>query len=75
MYIERESQDKPLTPRGNTRIEANDLLTVYSARGAEPGLTDILEMSEDIREFWLRSRRRINSYQIVRLDPDISPGR
>jgi len=39
--VERESQDKPLTPRGNTRIEANDLLTVYSARGAEPGLTDI----------------------------------
>jgi trk system potassium uptake protein TrkA len=39
--VERESQDKPLTPRGNTRIEANDLLTVYSARGAEPELTDI----------------------------------
>ena len=39
--IERESQDKPLTPRGNTRVEANDLLTVYSATGAEPELTDI----------------------------------
>jgi len=45
--IERESQDKPLTPRGNTRIEANDLLTVYSARGAEPGLTDIFGHYED----------------------------
>ena len=48
--IERESQRKPLTPRGNTRIEASDLLTVYSARGAEPGLTDIFVMSEDIRD-------------------------
>ena len=45
--IERESQDKPLTPRGNTRIEANDLLTVYSARGAEPALTDIFGHYED----------------------------
>ena len=45
--IERESQDKPLTPRGNTRIEANDLLTIYSAQGAEPGLTDIFGHYED----------------------------
>ena len=39
--IEREGRDEPLTPRGDTRIEANDLLTVYSATGAEPELTDI----------------------------------
>ncbi|PSP37755.1 TrkA family potassium uptake protein [Halobacteriales archaeon QH_7_65_31] len=39
--IERESRTKPLTPRGDTRIEANDLLTVYSATGAEPGVTEI----------------------------------
>jgi len=39
--IERENRDKPLTPRGDTRIEADDLLTVYSATGAEPELTDI----------------------------------
>ena len=45
--IERESQDRPLTPRGNTRIKASDLLTVYSARGAEPGLTDIFGHYED----------------------------
>jgi len=45
--IERESQDRPLTPRGNTRIEANDLLTVYSALGAEPGITDIFGHYED----------------------------
>ena len=45
--IERESQDKPLTPRGNTRVEASDLLTVYSARGAEPELTDVFGHYED----------------------------
>ena len=45
--IERESQDKPLTPRGNTRIEANDLLTIYSSRGAESELTDIFGHYED----------------------------
>ena len=47
MYIERESQDKPLTPRGNIRVEANDLVTVYSATGAEPELTDIFGHFED----------------------------
>ena len=45
--IERESQDEPLTPRGNTRVKANDLLTVYSATGAEPELTDIFGHYED----------------------------
>ena len=45
--IDRESRDRPLTPRGDTRIEANDLLTVYSARGAEPDLTDIFGHYED----------------------------
>ena len=45
--IERESQDKPLTPRGNTRVEANDLLTVYSTTGAKPELTDIFGHYED----------------------------
>jgi len=45
--IEREGQSKPLTPRGNTRIEANDLLTVYSAMGAEPELTDVFGHYED----------------------------
>jgi trk system potassium uptake protein TrkA len=39
--IEREGEGKPLTPRGETRIRASDLLTVYSATGAEPELTDI----------------------------------
>jgi trk system potassium uptake protein TrkA len=45
--IEREGQSKPLTPRGNTRIEANDLLTVYSAMGAEPEITDVFGHYED----------------------------
>ena len=45
--IEREGQGKPLTPRGSTRIEANDLLTVYSATGAEPELTDRFGHYED----------------------------
>ncbi|WP_115863025.1 potassium channel family protein [Halorussus litoreus] len=45
--IEREGEDRPLTPRGNTQIEANDLLTVYSATGADPSLTDIFGHYED----------------------------
>ncbi|WP_323191201.1 TrkA family potassium uptake protein [Halostella sp. PRR32] len=45
--IEREGEDKPLTPRGDTRIELNDLLTVYSAIGADPELTDIFGHYED----------------------------
>ena len=39
--VERESAEKPITPRGSTRIEAGDLLTVYSAQGATPEVTDI----------------------------------
>ncbi|MFC6769871.1 potassium channel family protein [Natrinema soli] len=45
--IEREGEDPPITPRGNTRIEAGDLLTVYSAFGAEPSLTDVFGHPED----------------------------
>ena len=45
--IEREGEEKPLTPRGTTRIEANDLLTVYSAIGAEPELTNIFSHDDD----------------------------
>ncbi|MFD1598804.1 potassium channel family protein [Halobellus rarus] len=45
--IGRDSEDKPLTPRGNTRIKADDLLTVYSASGADPELTDIFGHYED----------------------------
>jgi trk system potassium uptake protein TrkA len=45
--IERDGEGKPLTPRGNTRIEAGDLLTVYSATGAAPELTDVFGHYED----------------------------
>jgi trk system potassium uptake protein TrkA len=45
--VGRESEDKPLTPRGNTRIKANDLLTVYSGSGADPEITDIFGHYED----------------------------
>ncbi|PSP88998.1 TrkA family potassium uptake protein [Halobacteriales archaeon QS_4_69_34] len=45
--IEREGDGKPLTPRGETRIEASDLLTVYSASGADSALTDVFGHYED----------------------------
>jgi len=45
--IERERLDAPQTPRGNTRIEPGDLLTVYSAFGADPELTDVFGHYED----------------------------
>ena len=45
--IEHEDDDRPQTPRGETRIKANDLLTVYSASGADPELTDIFGHYED----------------------------
>ncbi|WP_262181017.1 potassium channel family protein [Haloarcula laminariae] len=45
--IEREGTDEPITPRGGTRIEADDLLTVYSATGATPEVTDVFGHTED----------------------------
>ncbi|QLG50312.1 potassium channel family protein [Natrinema halophilum] len=45
--IERDGQDPPLTPQGSTRIEVDDLLTVYSGFGATPDLTDIFGHPED----------------------------
>jgi trk system potassium uptake protein TrkA len=45
--IEREGEGKPLTPRGQTEIRPGDLLTVYSAAGADPELTDIFGHYED----------------------------
>lgn len=45
--IEREENDPPITPRGNTEIRSDDLLTVYSAFGATPELTDIFGHYED----------------------------
>jgi len=45
--IEREDTKPPITPRGNTRIEAGDLLTVYSGSGATPEVTDVFGHYED----------------------------
>lgn len=45
--IEREGQDPPITPRGSIQIEQGDLLTVYSAYGATPEITDIFGHTED----------------------------
>jgi len=45
--IEREGDEPPITPRGNTRIQPGDLLTVYSRFGADPELTDVFGHYED----------------------------
>jgi len=45
--VEREESDSPITPRGQTRIEEGDLLTVYSGSGATPEVTDIFGHYED----------------------------
>jgi len=45
--IDRNGEGEPITPRGNTRIEAGDLLTVYSGEGATPEVTDIFGHAED----------------------------
>ncbi|WP_396612552.1 potassium channel family protein [Haloferax sp. S1W] len=45
--IEREENDHPITPRGNTTIKEGDLLTVYSGVGADPEITDIFGHYED----------------------------
>lgn len=45
--VEREDSDSPITPRGQTRIEEEDLLTVYSGTGATTEVTDIFGHYED----------------------------
>jgi len=45
--IERDDAERPITPRGNTRIERGDLLTVYSGTGATPEVTDVFGHYED----------------------------
>ncbi|MFB6302340.1 MAG: TrkA family potassium uptake protein [Haloferacaceae archaeon] len=45
--IEREDEPEPITPRGTTRIEADDVATVYSATGATPEKTDVFGHYED----------------------------
>jgi len=45
--IERDENDHPITPRGETTIQVGDLLTVYSGVGADPKITDIFGHYED----------------------------
>jgi len=45
--VERDGEGDPLTPRGETVVQAGDLLTVYSARGATPEVTDVFGHYED----------------------------
>lgn len=45
--IERNGGGHPITPKGSTRIEAHDLLTVYSGVGADPEITDLFGHEED----------------------------
>jgi trk system potassium uptake protein TrkA len=45
--VERSGSDTPITPRGTTRIEAGDLLTVYSGIGVTPEVTDVFNHAED----------------------------
>jgi len=45
--IERESAERPITPRGSTVIEEGDIVTVYSADGVTPDVTDIFGHPED----------------------------
>jgi trk system potassium uptake protein TrkA len=45
--IERNGDANPITPRGNSRIEPGDLVTVYSEQGAIPEITDIFGRYED----------------------------
>lgn len=45
--VARADESTPITPRGDTTIEANDLLTVYSADGATPDITDVFGRYED----------------------------
>lgn len=47
--IERNGNEDPITPRGNTHIEPGDLVTVYSEQGAVPNVTDIFGQFEDHR--------------------------
>lgn len=39
--VEREDLTEPITPRGGTRLEVGDLVTVYSASGATADVTDL----------------------------------
>lgn len=45
--VERDGVTDPITPNGRTVIQGGDLLTVYSADGATPEVTDVFGHYED----------------------------
>ena len=45
--VERDGSETPITPRGETRVRAGDMLTVYSGVGATPEVTDVFGHAED----------------------------
>ena len=45
--VERDGEGDPITPNGQTVIQEQDLLTVYSAEGATPAVTDVFGHYED----------------------------
>ncbi|MFB6127592.1 MAG: TrkA family potassium uptake protein [Halolamina sp.] len=45
--VERDDGEPPITPRGETTLREDDLVTVYSARGADPSVTDVFGHYED----------------------------
>ena len=45
--IERNGEEEPITPHGGTTLEVGDLVTVYSAHGATPEVTDVFGHTED----------------------------
>lgn len=48
--IERDDEDEPITPHGATTVHAGDRVTVYSATGATPEVTDVFGHFEDHEE-------------------------
>ncbi|SIR31359.1 trk system potassium uptake protein TrkA [Haladaptatus litoreus] len=47
LVVAIERDDEVITPRGNTRIEGGDLITVFSENGATPEVTDVFGHYED----------------------------
>lgn len=45
--IDRDGVSAPITPKGNTRLEVGDRVTVYSGTGATPDVTDVFGHYED----------------------------
>jgi trk system potassium uptake protein TrkA len=44
--VDREGEGDPITPRGDTRIDAGDVLTVYASEGATPSVLSLFGHDE-----------------------------